>query len=152
MNNFLFKCVGTPIGVPTFFDSRKFLDLLGLGTLISGVANAGADLYSTIATNNANKQIANQTNWTNLTNAREANALNDKHFKEQQAFDLQMFNRTNAYNSPAAQRERLLQAGINPRVALGDSPAEAQSISSPSANPAVTPDLVTPHLDAPHFD
>ena len=51
-------------------------------------------------------------------------------------FQVDMFNRTNDYNSPKSQVDRLVAAGLNPQLAYGGSMAEA---SSPSGSQASSP-------------
>lgn len=46
------------------------------------------------------------------------NAANERLMKEQQAYNERMMDKQNAYNSPAAQMERMKEAGMNP-AALG---------------------------------
>lgn len=52
----------------------------------------------------------------------------------EQAYNTEMFNKTNAYNTPAAQRSRLQAAGLNPYMMMnGGSAGQATSLQSPSA-------------------
>lgn len=74
-------------------------------SLISGAGN-----YA-IGSQNASSIRAN-----NLRNMEFALQQQDK----QNQFNLDMWNRTNAYNSPSSIMERLRQAGLNPNLAYGD--------------------------------
>lgn len=51
-------------------------------------------------------------------------------------FQVDMFNKTNQYNSPTAQVDRLVSAGLNPQLAYGGSMSEA---SSPAGSQASSP-------------
>lgn len=54
-----------------------------------------------------------------------------------------MWNKTNAYNTPLAQKQRLEEAGINPYSALGASGADTGQTSSPA-----TPQTYQPNFEA----
>lgn len=56
--------------------------------------------------------------------------------KNQQQFQTDMWNKTNEYNSPAAQRERLEAAGLNPYMMLNGGSAGTASTMSGSAGAA----------------
>lgn len=56
-------------------------------------------------------------------------------------FQLDMFNRTNDYNSPKAQVARLVAAGLNPQLAYGGSMAEAVSPSGSQASSPGAPSV-----------
>lgn len=75
-----------------------------LGSIIGGSSNAAAQ---------------RRANATNLQIARETNAQNYRIFQEQQQFNENQFNRWLDYSTPAAQRQRYEDAGINPYMAVG---------------------------------
>lgn len=75
------------------------MDLTGIGTAISGVAGA-------IGTGIAASK--------NLKAVRETNAANLSLAKQQNDWNIQQWERENAYNSPSAKLERLKAAGLNP--------------------------------------
>ena len=52
------------------------MDLFGLGTAVSGIANAGASIWNTNRTNEANKAIAEATNSANAKNVYDTNQAN----------------------------------------------------------------------------
>ena len=83
----------------------------GIGSALGGIAGAGA----TIAAAKYNLQAQREANQTNLQLAREQNQWN-----------LDQWNRENEYNTPAAQRQRMLDAGINP-----NSPVQTSQTSNP---------------------
>lgn len=83
------------------------------------------------------------TNKTNLRIARENNAFNERMFDRQIAYNWEMFNAENEYNSPQAQVQRYIDAGINPALAMeGQSAATAQGGSASQAASAGNPTMV----------
>lgn len=92
-------------------------------------------------TNAANLQIARETNESNYNIAQMSNEYNSAQLDKQIAEQWRMWQAENAYNTPAAQAERMREAGLNP--ALSDiGTGSASSMSSPSPQPAVTPTMV----------
>lgn len=91
----------------------------GIGSALGGIAGAGA----TIAAAKYNLQAQRESNQTNLQLAREQNQWN-----------LDQWNRENEYNTPAAQRQRMLDAGINPLGQSFDSGNASQLTSTNLAN------------------
>lgn len=92
--------------------------------------------------------------FTNKANNKAANKLFDKQAsfareESQKERDWQeaMYNKNNAYNSPAAQMQRLKDAGLNPDLVYGDG-----SLTSPSQAPAGGAMAPTPTAVAPHFE
>lgn len=75
-------------------------------------------------------------NETNLQIARETNAQNYRIFQEQQQFNENQFNRWLDYSTPAAQRQRYEDAGINPYMAVGQLQNGTPSSALTSANSA----------------
>ena len=73
-------------------------------------------------------------NQTNLQIAQETNASNQQLAQKQNQWNLDQWNRENEYNSPAAQKQRMIDAGLNPM--FGEiTPGTAQSVqSAPMAN------------------
>lgn len=97
----------------------------GLGSLASGIFGSSSQRSA----NEANLQIA-----------RETNAQNYKMFQEQLGFNERMYHENNMYNSPSAQVERFKQAGLNPYLMMseGANAGNADAVSAPAATPAVT--------------
>lgn len=94
---------------------RYILPLVAAGALVgagSFLGNAVGGLFSSHSSRKANKA--------NLQIARETNASNERIQDKQNQFNLAMWNKENAYNTPAAQRQRYEEAGINPYFALGN--------------------------------
>lgn len=98
------------------------------------------------STNKTNLEIADRTNQSNLDIAQMSNDYNmamlDKQIQEQ----WKMWNAENEYNSPAAQRKRLEEAGYNPF--MNQDGGTASSMTAPSAQPAVTPTMVGATMQA----
>lgn len=92
-------------------------------------------------TNAANLQIARETNESNYNIAQMSNEYNSAQLDKQIAEQWRMWQAENEYNTPAAQAERMREAGLNP--VLGDiGTGSASSMTSPSPQPAVTPTMV----------
>ena len=96
---------------------------------------------STKNTNKTNLEIADRTNQANIDIAQMSNDYNMAMLDKQIAEQWKMWNAQNEYNSPEAQKERLLAAGYNPYMQNVDA-GSASSMSAPSAQPAVTPTMV----------
>ena len=83
--------------------------------LIAGGASVGSNIIGGIFNRNAQRSANN----TNMAIARETNAQNYQIFREQNEFNKEQLNNYLQYNTPAAQRARFEDAGINPYMALG---------------------------------
>lgn len=83
--------------------------------LIAGGASVGSNIIGGIFNRNAQRAANN----TNMAIARETNAQNYQIFREQNEFNKEQLNNYLQYNTPAAQRGRFEDAGINPYMALG---------------------------------
>lgn len=69
-----------------------------------------------------------------------ANRSNISNVDKQNRFNLDMWNRANAYNTPLMQRQRYEDAGINPALALSNiTPGTTQSMMSAQHQPVVNP-------------
>lgn len=94
----------------------------------------------------SNEKMNQQTNETNLLMNRETNQANlainranidysREAWKNEVAYNWEMFNAENEYNSASAQRQRLEEAGMNPYMMMsGGSAGTASGSSSPSHN------------------
>lgn len=69
------------------------------------------------ATNQANREIAEATNAANVAMNEANNAANRELAELQNDWNLEQWHRENQYNSPSAQMERLVSAGLNPAAA-----------------------------------
>ena len=80
------------------------------------------------------KKSQSDANKTNLEIARETNASNQQLAQEQNQWNVDQWNRENEYNSAAAQKQRLEDAGMNPFWG-SVTPGTAQNVqSAPMAN------------------
>ena len=98
--------------------------------LISG----GASLFSSIFGGSSGSSNIRRTNEANLQIARETNQANREQLEAQQAWTEEMWNKQNEYNLPKNQVQRLIDAGINPGVIGGNASTHAGAVGSPSAN------------------
>lgn len=142
--------------------------IMGVVQGLTGLAGAGitaaSNTAATIATNNANKQIAQMNNEFNEKMLQKQMDYNTEMYQQQlgdqwnfyndaKQNQWDMFNATNEYNSASAQRERLEAAGLNPYLMMsGGSAGMAQSSSGPSGSApsaqGVTPPTASPyHVD-----
>ena len=106
-----------------------------LGAGISGLFGMQSSLMnaeSQYRTNMYNLQAQRETNQANMAINQSQLDYAQKMYQDQVAQQWKMFNTTNAYNSPAAQKQRYLNAGLNPYVMMGPQPAASAS-SMPSA-------------------
>ena len=103
-----------------------------VGAAVSGGASVLGSLIGGIFQRNAQKSA----NKTNLQIARETNAQNYQIFREQNEFNKDQFNQYLQYNTPAAQRARFEEAGINPYLAMNNVQAGNANSALSSANAA----------------
>lgn len=83
-----------------------------LGSIISAVGNIVGGSIAKSGSDAAAKASLQATRETNAANLKLAQYQND--------WNVAQWNRQNAYNTPAAQRQRFEEAGINPYFALGN--------------------------------
>ena len=126
MNRSIFNSItGTIDSCPYAPRSKQIIDP---GTAM--LAGAGVSLLGNVL-GFGSSQSANSTN---LEIARMNNEQQYKMFKEQNAFNLDMWNKNNAYNDPSKNVQRLLAAGINPAAVYGNaSTTPASQIQSTTA-------------------
>lgn len=101
-----------------------FLPSLGVGT----------DILNSIFGRNSQ----DESNRINLQIARENNEFNERMLERQIAYNTEMWNKQNEYNDPAAQAQRLRDAGFSPLrfMGQGGQAGSAQGITTPTATPA----------------
>lgn len=126
--------------------------------MIGAAIGAGAGLlsgaFSGIGANKRQKRAIKAQKEENEL-ARKFNAEQSQlSFDRESQFAERMYDKNNAYNSPAAQRARLSAAGINPDMIYG-SASGLTSASMPSAHssPASTSpsDMASPIMNTPHI-
>lgn len=101
-----------------------------LGSLVSGIFNSSAQ---------------RKANKLQIQLAKEQNAFNERMLDKQNAFNLDMWHKENEYNSPTAQVQRMLSAGLNPVALVGTSGQSGLSTNMPqseSFSPAALPNIV----------
>lgn len=118
-----------------------------------GFISAGINAMSQEMTNSANIAIANKTNATNKLIAREQNELNYKMFNEQNDWNLKRRDEEWEHNSPSAQMQRYMEAGINPLWAISNgNPGNAQQLKSADWSGAAGATMIPAQLQAPQFN
>lgn len=113
---------------------------------MSDLFGAGAGVISSILNYYSNER----TNQANIAMQESANQANRQLAAEQRQWDLDMWNRQNAYNDPAAQVSRLRAAGINPALAYAQ--GGMMNESAPAQEAAGSRDLaaqVRPYYQDP---
>lgn len=154
---------------------------MGLGALIGiSAGSAALSAGSAIAGNAMNKHSVDRTNETNMQIAQMNNEWSEKMMEKQMAYNTEMnqtqfnqakelqgiqndyqtemWNKTNEYNSPENQRERLEQAGLNPYIMMsGGSAGTAMAMNGSSASAGGSSGVGLPspsHVtaQAPQFD
>lgn len=106
--------------------------LSSLGGAVAGfpgalIGSAGSKLIDGLFGSDPNKQNKEIMQMQNQFNAQEAQKNRD--------FQVDMFNRTNSYNSPKAQMQRFMEAGLNPDLMYGNG-ASSIAAQSPSGSQA----------------
>lgn len=129
--------------------------IAGAGQTSSGIANYVANRE----TNASNREIARETNEMNYKIHQEDNEFNSREAQIAREWDaaqnLAQWNRENEYNTPAAQKQRLLAAGINPAAVFGNgsiSEAGSFNTSSSPASAGSPPAMQAPTMQAANFD
>lgn len=110
---------------------------MGFWNLLGGLANAGASVYSQIQTNkNIDKQLAAQKQENEATREYNMNLA-----KQQNQWNIEQWNRENAYNTPSAQKERIKDAGLNADMLYGQGTLQNTAAASPqlTSGAAATP-------------
>ena len=111
------------LGLGYFAFAQKHVDPFTSAAILSG----GASILGGSLGFGGSKHAADKS----LQATRETNKANAELAKYQNEWNLAQWNRQNAYNTPAAQRQRYEDAGINPYFALGNIQAgQAESLNS----------------------
>lgn len=118
----------------------SFWSALGAG--ISGLFGLGSSSMNASSQNQANRynlQAQRETNQANMAINQSQLDYAQKMYQDQVTQQWKMFNTTNAYNSPAAQKQRYLDAGLNPYIMMGSQPAASASSMPAAGVPAQLP-------------
>lgn len=118
----------------------SFWSALGAG--ISGILGVGSSAVNAASQNQANKynlQAQRETNQANMAINQSQLDYAQKMYQDQVSQQWKMFNTANAYNSPAAQKQRYLDAGLNPYIMMGSQPAASASSMPAAGVPAQLP-------------
>lgn len=109
-----------------------------------GIVGAGSGLVSSIVGGLFGSSNQSSANATNIKLAQMNNDFQASQLEKQMAYNTEMWNKQNAYNTPSAQVQRLKAAGLNPYLMLnGGSAGQAQSANG------VTPGQGTPaHVES----
>lgn len=114
--------------------------------LWDGLGSAGLGFLGGLFQGGFNYAAQKQANETNLQITRETNAANRQLAEYEWNKNLEMWNRQNQYNSPAAQMQRYKDAGLNPNLIYGQgSSGNATTLPKYSA-PTMQPVTVNPQL------
>lgn len=121
--------------------------LSGLFGAAGQTAAAGINLKGTQYAADKQLEATRHTNQTNLAISNATNAQNYKMFKEQQQYDIDMWNAQNVYNSAEQQRARLEAAGLNPYLIMnGGSAGTAGAANSASPIAAQAAKMEAPQI------
>ena len=86
----------------------------------SSIISGASSLLGGFLGGKSNQSAVDKANATNIQIARETNQQQYQMFQEQNAFNERMYNQMQSYNTPAEQRQRYQDAGINPYIAAGN--------------------------------
>lgn len=114
------------------------MDLFGIGSMIGGFAQGALNYSSQQKTNENNLRIARETNQANAWIADQNNRFNER-----------MWNLQNEYNTPLAQKQRLLDAGLNPNLMMngGDTGNANSSVTADQSGVQQLPQpMVAPQI------
>lgn len=132
---------------------------LGLATLIGAGVSAGSAGLSAISSGKMNRRAEKYNKWAlqqqmafNEQQAQLGRDWSEEMMSQQNEWNLQQWNRENAYNTPAAQRARLEAAGLNAALAMqGQGTIGMAGSGQPAASPAGSPQAATGGSSAPQY-
>ena len=132
---------------------------LGLATLIGAGVSAGSAGLSAISSGKMNRRAEKYNKWAlqqqmafNEQQAQLGRDWSEEMMSQQNEWNLQQWNRENAYNTPAAQRSRLEAAGLNAALAMqGQGSIGMAGSGQPAASPAGSPQAAIGGSSAPQY-
>lgn len=128
-----FRDVGNTEFIPHQYKNGFLGSLISAAPIVGPIVSAAGSIFGGSVAKSGSDAAAKAA----LQATRETNAANLKLAQYQNDWNLAQWNRQNAYNSPAAQRARYEEAGINPYFALGNissGSAQGELTSAPMAN------------------
>lgn len=149
MRKFKFLSMRSPTKVTAYFDVTP------IGTIVSSLVGAYAQNRAVEKQNENNLAVANLNNYWQDKWARANNELSERLMREQNEFNrqsaIEMFNLENEYNTPANQAKRMLEAGLNPAVALQNGAVSQGNSNASAPTAAGVPSLSMPNFVTPTF-
>lgn len=134
----IYSVLNSALGDTSPFAPRSKMEPASIGSaIVSGLGSVASSLLGGIFGSSANKQ--------NVAMQRETNVQNYKIFKEQQAWQEDMWNKQNEYNLPQNQVQRLLAAGINPSAVFGNGSATPAGAVGGVSSPTMVAPRVNPY-------
>lgn len=140
---------------PSLFDSRKC-------GVEDGAIAAGVNFIGGLISNNTNKKLVRETNAQNLAMFNQQMAQQEKQFQQTMDYQTMDWNRNRQaaledwyreteYNDPLKQKERYMNAGINPALAMQGQNAAIGSMESSAGGSSPSPGSMPgiPQLQAP---
>nr|DAW04011.1 MAG TPA: DNA pilot protein VP2 [Microviridae sp.] len=128
-----FRDVGNTEFIPHHNKNGFLSGLVSAAPIIGPIVSAAGSIIGGSVAKSGSDAAAKAS----LQATRETNAANLKLAQYQNDWNLAQWNRMNAYNTPALQRQRYEEAGINPYFAMGNissGSAEGTLTSAPMAN------------------
>lgn len=128
-----FRDVGNTEFIPHHYKNGFLNSLLSAVPVVGPIVSAAGSIIGGSVAKSGSDAAAKAS----LQATRETNEANFKLAQYQNDWNLAQWNRMNAYNTPAAQRQRYEEAGINPYFAMGNissGSAEGTLTSAPMAN------------------
>lgn len=114
----------------------------------TGFSGGGLSLIGSLAGSVFNYLSQKSTNDKNIRQAELNRQFNARQARLQRDWSEHMWNLNNLYNTPAAQMERLREAGLNPNLAYGDLSSSSATLQSggSSAEAGGLPSLSAPNI------
>lgn len=104
---------------------------LATAGLIGAGLSAASSIFSGSQSNSSNRKLAEQQNQYNQQLQQRAFDYNSQQSELEYQRNLEQWNRENEYNTPAAQMQRYIDAGLNPNLIYGSGTSAGTSASSP---------------------
>ena len=114
----------TPSPFTILPSNYNFASNMGLFDAIGGVIGSGINAITGSIQNRKNRKFQREMQD-------RQNAFTERMWNQQNDWNLEMWNRENEYNSPAAQMQRMMDAGINPNSAAGGIAGNGAGQASP---------------------